>query len=467
MAFNSAHWNIDYVAKTITNTDSGTGARLPSVTGDQSGVGEVLDWFQWLATTFASSTQMDDPYPIASDTPTVFRFINGWAFGSENDYKYLEGGAITSSDGDDEWANLYSIGTQVAGTQIYIIQNDAELPIFWGTDNIDILIKVKSGGTLIDGGNVLVMAREYGNFYDHNTADLSGGGRNPVGINTSVDGNNDTLEATVAAYPITITFGAISRDMNNGNGAKPYDCEIDCGGLSMKQAYEYTKWRTMHGATGGTLNGDAADEYLSASEPTYAEVKSAPFGTLAGTTLYGARGIWFTNYSVADFVLIDANGDSQSPPNYQKVSVTHDSLSGCKILVAESLAGLVIKDQYTIDSVTSNSITMTSSIDSNKAPQSGTVKVGDVKYTYTSFSGAVLNGVTPDPTGETGDAYIPLLDVVADGSSELSDNIIYSGDITVITSVRKYGIKPYDVVASFGVTGLSFTPILAVDPQAT
>ncbi len=467
MAFNSADWSIDYSAKTITNTDSGTGARLPSATGDQSGVGEIIDFFQWIATTFASSSQMDDAYPIESQTPTVFKWLNDWAFGSANDYKYLSGGSIESSDGDELWSNLYSIGSQVAGTQIYIIQNGSEIPVFWGTDNIDILVKVKTGGTLIDGGNVLVMAREYGDFFDHNTASLSGGGRNPVGINTAVDGNNDTAEGTVATYPMSITFGSITRDMNNGSGLKPYDCEIDCAGMSMKDAYEYTKWRSMHNATGGTLNGNDAEEYLSADEPTYSEVKVAPFGTLAGTTLYGARGIWFTNYSVADFVLIDANGDSQSPPNYQKVNCSHPNLSGCNVFVAEISGGNVIKDQYTISSVTSNSITMSASINANKAPQSGVVKVGDTKYAYTSYSGAVLSGVTPNPTGETGDAYIPLLDVTADDTSELSDNIIYSSDIDVITSVRKYGYKPYDVITIFSSTGLPFTPILANDPQAT
>jgi len=99
-----------------------------------------------------------------------------------------------------------------------------------------------------------------------------------------------------------------------------------------------------------------------------------------------------------------------------------------------------------------------------------------------------MTGVTPDPTGETGDFYIPLLDVLADTTTELSDNIIQSGDISVITSVRKYGFKPniiqsgdisvitsvrkygfkpYDVVSSFGSAGLTFSPILSTDAQAS
>lgn len=57
--------------------------------------------------------------------------------------------------------------------------------------------------------------------------------------------------------------------------------------------------------------------------------------------------------------------------------------------------------------------------------------------------------------------------MLADAVTELSDNVIQDGDITVITSVRKYGFKPYDVETTFGSTGLTFTPILANDPQAS
>ena len=75
--------------------------------------------------------------------------------------------------------------------------------------------------------------------------------------------------------------------------------------------------------------------------------------------------------------------------------------------------------------------------------------------------------MSPDPTGSTGDFYVPLLSVTADATSEASDNIIYSAPFDVRTSVRKYGFKPYDVDTSFGASGLTFSPILTVDPQAT
>ena len=477
MAFNSAEWTIDYVAKTVTNNDSGTGSNVPAVFGDNTYVGTTLAFFQWLATEFANSAQMDDAYPIQSDTPTVFKWLNGWAFGHADDTKYLEGGSFESSDGLELWSNLYSIGSQVAGTQLYLIQNDAEVAPWWGTDNIDILIKVKSAGVYIQSvdtagvltdGGVWIYAREFGDEFDHGFADISAGGRNPLGINTATDGGNTTASATVATWSdIITTFATISRDLNNGNGAVNYDVEIDCAGRPMTEVYEWLKYITRYGETTIQLNGDDGQEYRSANEGVYSEVKKAPFGTLAGITVYGARGIWFTNYASADFVLIDASGTTQSPPNYQKVNCSHSDLVGTNILVAESSAGLPIKNQYTILAVTATTIQATASINANKAPQSGIVKVGDTEYAYTGFSTDTLTGITPDPTGETGDFYIPLLNVTADATSELSDNIIYSGDITVVTSVRRYGTKPYDVETVFGTTGLAFSPILSPDPQAT
>lgn len=448
-------WTIDYGTQSVTHTAGTT-------------VYTALEFFQWLASTFAQSGQMDDDYPIASDTPTVYRWLNGWGFGAAaTDIQFLRGGAFTSADGLDQWANLYSIGQQAAGTQIYVYQDGAEITPYWPTGNIDILIQIRSGGTLIDGGNVLVLAREFGDEYDHNSVDMSGGGRNVVGINTATDANNATALSTVATYSdVSITFGAISRDLNNGAGPQPYDVEIDCAGRPLSEVYEYLKYVTRHNA-GGSLSGVDGERYLSASEGVYTDVKKAPFGTFAGGTFFGARGVWLTNYAAATFQLTDGNGATQAPPNYQKVIATNDNLSGCEILVAEVAGGVIDKSQYTIAGTTASTIQASSAININKVPQSGVLRVGDTRYTYTGFSGDTFSGVSPDPTGETGGFYVPLLDVLADATSEQSDNVIYASAIPVRTVVRKYGFKPFTQDTSFGANGLSFSPILTVDPQAS
>lgn len=571
MAFSSADWTIDYGLKTVTNNDSGTGTNLPSALGNYTKVGEVIDFFQWLATEFANTSQMDDPYAFLSDTPTVYKWVNGWAFGHADDTKYLQGASVTSSDGNKFWSNVYTIGSQTDGTLIYLVQNDAEITPWWissdGTDtgNIDILVLVKdttwiqsdnTAGTPTNGG-VWLYAREMGDSFDHGFADISGG-RSPVGINTAADGNNisgdlyvtvpsgtlytvgkfakdtttgatgkiakvvgndvylnavrggvitaantlveyDEREAVTALdasqtitsvtdvvagwSAITDTFGAITRNLNNGNGLQPYDVEIDAATKSMADMYEWLKYICRYGSTGGTYTVDTDDgqEYRSASEGTYTDVKAAPFGTLAGTTFYGARGVWVTNGADSDFVLSDGNDVTQSPPDYQKVAATHtdldgsvSTLGGCTVYVAEITGdgGTIIKAQYqylTAGSTATN-LEVDSTIDINKVPQTGTVRVGDNKYPFTSYSGTSFT-VTVDPTGETNlaDTYVPLLDVAAAAlDTEQSDDIIYSGTpFWCRTVTRRYGTKPYTADTQFGAGGISFSPILAEDPQAT
>jgi hypothetical protein len=458
-------FTISYAGKTVTHTSGTT-------------IYTVLAFFQWLAATFANQTQMDDDYAFLSDTPTVYRWTNGWAFGTaSNDIKYLKGGSVQSADGNDAWSNMYSIGAQESGTQLYIIQNDAELSGWWSTGNIDILVLVKSGGTWIQSddtggtpadGGLWVYAREWGDKYDHNFVDLSGLGRNPVGINTSADLDNATAQATVSGYSdVSITFGAVQKDLNNGDGLQPYDCVVDGNGRTVTQVYERLKYVCRYGEVDIQLNSDDGQEYRSASEGSYTDVKSAPFGTFAGGTIYGARGIWIENCLTSDFSLIDSDGDIQNPPNYQKVAVNHTTLSGCQIFVAEISAGDVVKDQYVVSTAGADYIDATLTIDINSVPQSGGLRVADVAYIYTSISGVRFIGVSPNPSAETGNFYVPLLDVLADATQELSDNIIYNTNISVRTTVRKYGYKEYTADTTFTSTGLTFSPILTEDPQAT
>ena len=603
-----SNFTVNTTAKTVTHS-SGTE------------VFTVLAFFQWLATKFAATGFMDDDYAFVSDTPQVYRWVNGWDMGDETSYQFLKGGAVTTSDyvvdvSGKVFANLYTIGSQYRNSMIYIVQNDAEVSSWWIPGNIDILIKVRDTGALIDSGLVTVFSRDTDGLFDHNEADLSAGGRNPVGVNTAEDLNykttgdiyldvaaitnfdignfaygvtstasgriqyidttngylylcqvegtfqtteqiveratrtgsnldgDTTNHATVAEYDVirgyddiklafvtrkfeggttsgafivgetitqtgtsatflfagevsdvlyvedvsgspngtglltggssTATYtptstaaqATIAKNLNNGDGAQPYNVVVDAAGRTVIQIYQYLKYIVAHNSL-STVNGDAGEEYLSCSAGVYADVKQAPFGSFAGGTFFGARGVWLEDYAVAAFQLTDADGDQQLPPNYKKVNVSHTDLSGCYILVAERTGANIIKDQYTISSVTTNSITATASINGEKAPQSGSLRVGDTVYAYTSFSGAVISGVTPDPTGETGNFYIPQLDLLADATSEESANIILANPINVKIRVRKYGFKDYTVDGTFPTAGLNVVPILAADPQAT
>lgn len=531
-------WTITYGAtKTVQHTSGST-------------VYTVLEFFQWLAAEFAAESQMDDEYAFVSDTPTVYRWVNDWAFGAEStDYKFLSGGAVESADGNELWSNIYHIGSLEEGTQIYIIQNSTEITPWWSSGSINILLNVKTGGSLIDSGNVLCMARETDYSYDHNIVDLSGGGRNPVGLNNApdlnygrladtgdiyipvisvtdyeagnyvkggtsgatarinyVDTTNDYLylvmveggpfnssevvdEGTtrgatdgdgasstngsqanvIAGYGSGISLayaGPYSRDLNNGNGFTNYDTTVTATGDTVLDVFQYLKYITRRGSA-LAVDGDEGQEYLSANDPTYTAVKAAPFATFAGGTFFGARGIWLSGTSSAAYILVNSVNEQQSPPDYQNVVASHTTLSGCQVFVAEITAGEINKNQYDIASAGANSITVSGSIDINKVPQSGSLRVDDTRYTYATISGSVFSSMSPDPSSETGALYVPLLDLLADTDSEQSDNIIYTGSFNVRTVVRKYGFKPYTADTTFGANGLTFSPILTDDPQAS
>lgn len=382
-------WTINYSLKTITHSSGAT-------------VYTVLELYSWLMDLFDDASQMDDPVPMSAQTPVEFTLINGWSIPAAS-YPYLRGGAITDSTNDDLWANVYTLGSIVAGSQVYIIQDDAEITPWWSTGHIDVLIRVKTGGVEIDSGLLLVMIRDLGNTFDHYQVDCTAGGRNAVPLATATDLNNATASATIAGWnDITITFGTVAKDLANGNGAVNYDVVVDCAGRTLAQVYEYLKYVARHDSA-STLNGDAGEEYLAAGSG-YIEVKAAPFGTFAGGKFFGARGVWIEDYNATDaknFQLIDASGTTQIPPNVVPIQVT----------------GVVAGDR-------------------------------------------VLVGQLTGPGGTlTGTDYI---DESATGTISQT-TMVYSADIPVLIRVRRYGILPFEVESAITSTGLSVAAIRTVD----
>ncbi len=166
-------FTLDYALKTITHT---AGTTIYSVNA----------LYSWLMDLFDDAAQMDDDVPMSAQTPVEYSLINGWSI-PDTSYQFLTGGAINDTTNNDLWANVYTLGSIVAGAQIYMIQNDAELATHWGTGHIDILVKVKDNNALIDSGNLLVMIRDTGSSFDHFEIDCSAGGRNAVPLATAND----------------------------------------------------------------------------------------------------------------------------------------------------------------------------------------------------------------------------------------------------------------------------------------
>ena len=443
--------------------------------------------YSYLQDTFDELSALDDSVPMSAQTPTDYRFINGW-FIDEASLQYLSGGSIATvgwdaasytdgiyvlnfgssgytnaisgdvgktvvsssgttgtllaydntlrrwwvrrgtgttwnntntititsgtgagtlnaagATGEALFSNIYTLtsGALESGTQLYIEQNGAVITSYWSTGHIDLVLPVKRAGSLIDSGNVRVFAREYTDLYDHSAVDLSGGGRNPVGISTSNDLNNQTSSGTVAGWTdVVVTFGTVSYDLGNGNGAKNYDVQIDCGSrTSLNQVYERLKYLTRRGET-STLNGVQGQLYRGANG-SYLEVKQSPFGTKPGTAFLGARGVLLINVPSADvqnYQLIAADGTTQTPPNV--VSVTVNSvIAGDRVAVFRTSGGAVNKSEYTLttgNNAGNTSLVMGSSI-ATDTPKilGGVVRIvvngnTEHRYEYTTYSSATF-----------------------------------------------------------------------------
>jgi hypothetical protein len=433
-----------------------------TVTGGTTGdTGELLAYDNTLRKWWIRPDDENDLFDNASEALTI---ATGTGAGTTN---------AVSTTGENLWANVYSLGSIEAGTNIYAIQNGTKLTSWWSAGHVDVLIKVKEAGTEIDGASITLFAREFSDTYDWYTIDLSAGGRNAVPLASANDLNNQTASGTVAGWSnVTITFGSISRNLNNGNGLQPYDVEIDCGGRVLSQVYERLKYETRRTST-TSLDGVEGEQYISCDPVTYTPVKAAPFGTYAGGKFFGARGVWITNYDASDaknFQLIDANGVTQNPPNVVAITIS-SVVSGDRVLVAETSGGSILKAQYNLaagNDLGDPDVVVQEAIASD-TPASGVIRIGDDRYPYSSWATSTftLDTVTLTQSYSAGtDAFVPIIDEQA-SSTSVSNTLIYSSDIPVIIRVRKKGILPFESSGTITSTGLTVSAIRTTDSIVT
>lgn len=459
------NWTIDYDAKTITHHTGGP---------EPAEVWTVNALYSWLMDEFDELVQMDDDVPMSAQTPTEYSLINGWQFGAETeDIKFLKGGAITlvdSVNGNDVWANIYSVGSPLeASTQLYIAQNGSVITPWWSTGHIDVLIKVRNNGTLIDSGDLIVFARELGDRYSFFEVSAPSG-RQVAAISTEND-LNDT-EGGAAVVGVVLGFaGGYTADIDGDSVNETYDVDVDCGGNTLADVYEYLKYVTRRGST-TSLGGVEGQQYISA-DPAYTPVPAAPFGTYLGGIFFGARGVLIRNMHGSDannIQLIDASGAVKSPP--VSISITID-----KVVIGDRVAvfrltgagGSIDTNEYTTaasgNSSGSSTVTVVGAIAAD-TPQSGTIRLGADKkrYVYTSWSGSTftLSGTLAEDRNST-NLFVPLIDDEASGTSISSAAMTYAADIPALVRVRKKGIQPFEVEATVGSSGATVSAIRTTD----
>lgn len=318
--------------------------------------------------------------------------------------------------------------------------------------------------------------------------------------------NGSTSGANFAQAKVTTgetVVSTINKNFEQGS-SYPYNVIVEMAGRTMAQVYEWFKYVTREDAnstalgaynhitmyrvdTGAVVEEDG-EEYISAVT-TYPPVKASPFGTLAGGKLFGARGVWLENMATADrqnFQLIDANGTTQVPPNFQTITV-NSVASGDNVSVFRTSTGTTIdRALYTSTAANTSGETsfVVSTAISSDTPNSGFIRVVDTsdtsinretRYAYSSWTTSTftLSGSTTlDRTYTTDDtAYVPYYDEQALDTS-VSVTVIYTADRTVLTRVRRYNgagdsILPFQVTGTFGSTGYTAAAIRTDDTIVT
>lgn len=424
---------------------------------------------------------MDDTVPMSAQTPTEYTLINGWTFAADSDLQWLYGGSIVvqkATTDRDVWANFYTLGTIESDAVVYWLQNGASVAAHSGytTGHIDQLIKVIAAGSEVNSRKVTAFARNNasGNadLYDHFEAQATAtGGRNPIPLATSPD-TNDTGGASTYT-DVTITFGATSQDIGDGNGSQPYDVIVDGAGRSTAQVYERLKYVTRRGET-ATLNGVQGQFYTRASA-SYTEVKPSPFGTYAGGKIFGARGVWITNVSDPNNrVLIDANNVTRTPPTTISVTVT-GVVSGDRVLVARSTGAgstTINKTQFTLNGThtAGGSTVVVNEAVGSDINTTGVLRIGDDRYTYTALNRGTktftISGTLSATYAGGAGAYVPLIDLQTAATSEVYSHVYVSG-YDVVARVRKKGIQPFENTAAVTASGASISAIRTTDTIVT
>lgn len=356
----------------------------------------------------------------------------------------------------------------------------------WTAAIADAAGQAKSGGSLIDSGNVSVFSRKYGQSYSHFDVNLAAGGEQSAALSTALDTNVDaaTITPAIAAgyfstaiggtatpgtQKITLAYGDTTQDLGGGQGSLLHKATITLDGtLTLAQVYQALMWACSESST-ITFNTTPGWRYRVLPGQAYAENIAAPFGTFAGGKWFVAQGWWLTGVQAGDsknYQLTSHIGTVETPPNSVTVSVG-GVVAGDYVLVARDTGTDINTTEYTV-SGTIGATTLSVPTLKADTPVSGVVRIDGDRYTYTSWTGTTLSGISPalTKTYTARPAFIPMIDAVAAGTTISSAAMQFGTGFTCRYRVRNGGgspIVPFESTLSVTATGGSGTAVRNAD----
>ena len=402
--------------------------------------------------------------------------------------QWFKFGSIEQQSGAVLYTGLKVLGTLVASSPIYIIQNAAKVTKYWSdadSANFQILLKAKSAGALIDSGNATVYSRKYGQTYSHFDVNLAAGGEQAAALSTALDTNVNTAvmtptaaaacfstaiggTATPGTQKITLAYGDTTQDLGGGQGSLLHKGTITIdGSTSLADAYQALMWAVSESST-ITFNSIPGYRYRVLPGQAYAENVPAPFGSFAGGKWFVAQGWWLTGVQAGDsknYQLISHTGTTETPPTSVAVEVGGIASGDYVFAARDNGSGGFVTDTTLASSAAAAATTVTltaAPADTPTAPggQACYIRINGNRHTYTGRSGNVITGLSPAVPGggyASGlPVFIPFIDAVASGTSIQSANFQHLSNFSIRYRVRNGGgspIVPFESTLSVTSTG--------------
>jgi len=252
--------------------DSTAGAHdHTSATAEYFTVIELHRFLQDLADDASASG--DDLIDITNDTPsdrstdniiqinTGYSLDNGTVGGGDPIWEHLYDGSLIEVDAQNIYDGLVVIAA--AGMDLQIIQNGAILTDDWWNNvpngitagshglNRDVangishrfMLKVRNGGTDIDGRRIVGLTREIGKTYSEFKVNGTARGNNVLALTYATD-LNDTTDASARSTITNNFYGYTNIDINNNGVDEYYYSSWNRAGFTSKEFYERMKWLT-------------------------------------------------------------------------------------------------------------------------------------------------------------------------------------------------------------------------------
>src|SRR3990167_8798494 len=213
-------------------------------------------------------TDITDPTSSERATDNLITLINSFNI-DDHAARFLYDGSIVQAAGATIYDGLLVLAP--ANTYVTVMQNGKLItPNFWTTSyNPDsaqgishrFLVKVRTGGSDIDGRRLVVQNREFGNGYSEFKINGTSRGNNVAALSAPTDLNNTTAAATVKSWTtITNTEGYRLLDVDNDTVNETYYSEWNKATFTINQLYERSKWLSRR-ATSESANTDVGSDF--------------------------------------------------------------------------------------------------------------------------------------------------------------------------------------------------------------